>query len=89
MSEPVAIEVQSWRAALEQGSFEDATAALESVVACLERGQLRLEDALAVYELGVQLADRCDADLAHAELRVSRLSMAPAAPDPWNESIER
>ncbi len=51
-------------------SFEDAYARLEQVVAFIERGDLPLEQALALYEYGVRLADHCAQKLEQAELQV-------------------
>lgn len=85
MTQHLTDELSSWRTALERGSFEEAADALEAVVTCLERGQLRLEDTLACYELGVKLAERCEADLANAELRISRLASPGAVVDPWGD----
>ena len=88
MTNPLADDLASWRTALEHGTFEEASDALEAVVACLERGQLRLEDALTCYELGVKLAERCESDLASAELRVSRLASPGTNADPWDDEDE-
>lgn len=84
MTTQLADDMAIWQTALERGTFEEVSDALEAVVACLERGQLRLEEALTCYELGVKLAERCEADLASAELRVSRLT-ATGGEDPWDD----
>jgi exodeoxyribonuclease VII small subunit len=62
-----------WEAALTDGDFEEVFQALEEAVACLESGHLSLERSLSCFELGAQLAARCDQMLANAELRISRL----------------
>jgi exodeoxyribonuclease VII small subunit len=67
-----------WELALHEGSFEEALAALEEVVAALEAGQLSLEATLDHYALGVRLVTRCEGDLDAAELRVSTLGTVPA-----------
>jgi exodeoxyribonuclease VII small subunit len=54
---------QSW-------SYDEAFAALETVIAQLENGDLPLEQALAFYEEGIALANFCTRKLADAELRV-------------------
>jgi exodeoxyribonuclease VII small subunit len=54
-------------------SFEAAFASLEESVAILEQGGLTLEDALARFETGMQLAAQCEAMLNAAELRVTQL----------------
>ena len=51
-------------------SYDEAFAALETVLAQLEGGDLPLEQALALYEEGIALADFCTRKLADAELRV-------------------
>ena len=51
-------------------SYDEAFAALETVLAQLEDGDLPLETALALYEEGVALANLCAAKLSDAELRV-------------------
>ncbi len=88
MTNQLADDLASWRTALERGTFEEVSDALEAVVACLERGQLRLEEALTCYELGVKLAERCESDLASAELRVSRLASTSTGEDPWDDVDE-
>lgn len=59
--------------AAEALDFETAAAALEAAVARLESEGLPLEEAIAVYEEGVQLAERCNALLSSAELRLSEI----------------
>jgi exodeoxyribonuclease VII small subunit len=53
--------------------FESAYASLESVVRGLEEDELKLEDALGLYEKGVTLAERCGKLLEAAELRVNEI----------------
>lgn len=53
--------------------FEAAQTRLEQVVAELEAGQIPLERALALYELGLQLRDLCRQRLAAAEGALTRL----------------
>jgi exodeoxyribonuclease VII small subunit len=55
-------------------SFEAAYAELDNLIARLESGELPLEDAVALYERGRQLAAHCQTLLDRAELRVSQLS---------------
>jgi exodeoxyribonuclease VII small subunit len=54
-------------------SFEDALAALESIVRGLETGQQKLEDAITAYERGAALKKHCEAKLAQAEARVQAI----------------
>lgn len=51
-------------------SYEDAFARLEQILQTLERGDLPLEESLALYEQGVTLAALCAQRLDAAELRV-------------------
>lgn len=53
--------------------FDRALAELQETVARLEAGGLALEEAIALYERGVALHERCARLLADAELRVQRL----------------
>jgi exodeoxyribonuclease VII small subunit len=57
--------------------FEETLAALEEVVARLERGDLGLEQALAAFEEGVRLARACESRLDGAERRVEALLRQP------------
>lgn len=54
-------------------SFEQAFAELEEIVRTLEAGNQSLEEALALYERGMQLATRCQELLDAAELRIRQL----------------
>lgn len=53
--------------------FERALAELEQRVRRLEAGDLALEEALRLYEQGVELARTCHEKLEAAEQRVSQL----------------
>jgi exodeoxyribonuclease VII small subunit len=57
-------------------SFEDAMAALESVVTQLERGEVALEQSIALYERGALLKAHCAAKLASAEEKVEMIRAA-------------
>ncbi len=58
-------------------SFEDALAALEARVRDLERGEVPLERALALYEEGVKLVRTCHEKLDAADKRITELSSDP------------
>jgi exodeoxyribonuclease VII small subunit len=60
--------------ALEDLTFETALRELEETVARLESGDLTLEEALALFERGQQLTDRCNRLLDTAVLRVEQLT---------------
>jgi len=61
-------------------SFEEAFQALEQTVEQLETGNLPLEEALALYERGMQLAAQCNQQLDTAELRVRQITALLAGP---------
>jgi exodeoxyribonuclease VII small subunit len=54
-------------------SFENQLAELEKIVDQLEKGDLTLEENVALFERGVQLSDACKAQLASAESRIQVL----------------
>jgi exodeoxyribonuclease VII small subunit len=54
-------------------SFEDSYDRLEEVIKRLEDGNLTLEESVALYEEGVQLAKHCGDKLDDAEVRVTEL----------------
>ena len=53
--------------------FEAMYVRLEDAVSKLEKGGLTLEESLALYEEGIQLARQCQELLQQAELRITRL----------------
>ena len=57
-------------------SFEDALKQLEDIVAKLERGDVPLEESIAIYERGEALKKRCELLLAQAEERVEKIRTA-------------
>ena len=57
-------------------SFENALKALEEIVTKLERGDVPLEESIAIYERGEALKQRCEALLNQAEERVERIRTA-------------
>ena len=65
---------------VEAMTFEQALAELESVVARLERGDVALDDSIALYERGAALRTRCEAKLREAEERVERITLQDGQP---------
>jgi exodeoxyribonuclease VII small subunit len=55
------------------GQFEEAMKELETLVQRMERGDLRLEESLQVFERGIALAQQCRTSLENAELKVQNL----------------
>ncbi|MBU9697956.1 exodeoxyribonuclease VII small subunit [Rhodobacteraceae bacterium HSP-20] len=56
--------------AVSEMTFEEAMSALEQVVNQLERGEVALEESIALYERGAALKAHCAAKLAAAEQKV-------------------
>ena len=56
-------------------TFEQAIAALEQVVGQLERGDVALDDSIALYERGAALRARCQSELKRAEEKVAKLTL--------------
>lgn len=59
--------------ALEELSYEEALAELETIVLALEEGQSQLEEAIRLFERGQALAARCGVWLEAAELKVKQI----------------
>ena len=57
-------------------TFEEALRELECVVGRLERGDVALEESITLYERGAALKARCEAKLADAEEKVSRITLS-------------
>ena len=60
---------------LKNVSFEDALKELESIVGRLERGDVALEESIAIYERGTALRAHCDGLLKQAEAKVEKLTL--------------
>jgi exodeoxyribonuclease VII small subunit len=56
-------------------SFEKALAELEQIVQRLERGDVPLEESVAIYERGETLKRRCEELLRQAEARVEKITL--------------
>lgn len=59
---------------VEELSYEEAMAELESIVDSLEDGQSPLEDAMKLFERGQALVTHCGVLLESAQLKVQKLS---------------
>jgi len=59
---------------VEELTYEEALAELESIVETLEGEQNHLEDALKLFERGQSLVARCGALLESAQLKVQKLA---------------
>ena len=56
-------------------TFERALKELEGIVGRLERGDVELEESIAIYERGEALRDHCDRLLKAAEAKVEKLTI--------------
>lgn len=61
-------------------AFEQSLTSLEDKVRKLESGELPLDEALKLFEEGVELAKTCHEALDAAEQRVAALSQGPGGP---------
>ncbi len=57
-------------------NFELALKELETIVSRLERGDVELEESIAIYERGELLKAHCDRLLKQAEAKVEKLAFA-------------
>jgi exodeoxyribonuclease VII small subunit len=60
---------------VEEMSFETAMAELEKVLGQLERGDVALDESIALYERGAALKARCEAKLKEAEEKVAAITL--------------
>ena len=61
--------------AVESLSFEQALAELESIIQRLERGDVPLEQSIAIYGRGEALKARCDQLLKQAEMKIEQITL--------------
>lgn len=71
-------------------AFEKALAELEQIVQRLERGDVPLEESVAIYERGEALKRRCEELLRQAEARVEKITLdasgKPTGTEPFDAS---
>lgn len=53
--------------------FKQSMSQLEDIIAALEKNEIELEDAIALFEEGLQLVNSCDSQLKNFENRVQEL----------------
>jgi len=58
---------------IETLSFEAALKELESIVEKLERGDVALEESIAIYERGAALKKHCEAKLKSAQMKIEKI----------------
>lgn len=56
--------------------FEAAMKELEGIVEKLEKGQVALEESIAIYERGEALKAHCDKLLKSAEARIEKITLS-------------
>ena len=69
-------------------SFEKAVAELEGIVARLERGDVALEDSIAIYERGEALKKHCETLLSAAEARIEKIRLDRAGKPQGTEPLD-
>ncbi|MEM1004008.1 MAG: exodeoxyribonuclease VII small subunit [Pseudomonadota bacterium] len=60
---------------VEKMTFEQAMKELETVVGQLERGDVALDQSIALYERGAALKKRCEDELKRAEEKVAAITL--------------
>ena len=60
---------------VDQMSFEQAMKELETVVGQLERGDVALDQSIALYERGAALKKRCEDELKRAEEKIAAITL--------------
>lgn len=69
-------------------SFEKAVAELESIVARLERGDVALDESIAIYERGEALKKHCEKLLSAAENRIEKIRLDRAGKPQGTEPLD-
>lgn len=69
-------------------SFEKAVAELESIVQRLERGDVALEESIAIYERGEALKKQCETLLSAAEGRIEKIRLDRAGKPQGTEPLD-
>ena len=62
---------------VEQLSFEQALAELETIVRTLEQGSAPLDESITLYQRGDQLKRHCEARLKAAQMRIEQIALGP------------
>ncbi|MEK6570484.1 MAG: exodeoxyribonuclease VII small subunit [Bacteroidota bacterium] len=66
--------MSSTKQAESKSSFEASLKRLEKIVESLEQGNVPLEDAMRMYEEGIELSRSCIEKLTQAELKLKKLA---------------
>lgn len=70
-------------------TFEEALKELETIVARLERGDVQLEESIAIYERGEALKEHCDRLLKQAEAKVEKLTLGSDGQPTGTEPLDK
>lgn len=70
-------------------SFEEALKELETIVTRLERGDVQLEESVAIYERGEALKEHCDKLLKQAEAKVEKLTLDASGKPVGTEPLDK
>ena len=62
---------------VEEMSFEQALAELETIVRTLEQGSAPLDQSIEIYQRGDQLKRHCEARLKAAQMRIEQIALGP------------
>jgi exodeoxyribonuclease VII small subunit len=62
---------------VEEMSFEQALAELETIVRTLEQGSAPLDQAIELYQRGDRLKRHCEARLKAAQARIEQIALGP------------
>lgn len=73
---------------IKEMTFERALKELESIVGRLERGDVELEESIAIYERGEALRGHCDQLLKQAEAKVEKLTFGPDGRPKGSEPLD-
>ena len=73
---------------IKEMTFERALKELEGIVTRLERGDVELEESIAIYERGEQLRDHCERLLRQAEAKVEKLTLASDGTPKGSEPLD-
>lgn len=59
---------------MQKGSFESSLKRLEVIVESLEQGNVSLDEAVQLYEEGIQISKECAEKLKASELKIKKLA---------------
>ena len=62
---------------VEEMSFEQALAELETIVRSLEQGSAPLDESIELYQRGDKLKRHCEARLKAAQERIEKIALGP------------